>query len=132
MVNQPGRPTLCNNLPAPLASRRVAPAPYYIDAPGSPIPKHDAGRRRAARADTAFQISCTRHKIRLHDDQRHAGEMLGLWESHMRRFISSSAIMAAALLVSLVCTMPIHAASPQDTDALSGLNEVKVAFDVQT
>ena len=50
----------------------------------------------------------------------------------MRRFIFSSAIMATALLVSLVGAMPIHAASPQDTDALSSLNEVKVAFDMQT
>jgi len=50
----------------------------------------------------------------------------------MRRFISPTAIIAAVLLVSLVGAKPMHAESPQDADALSGLNEVKVAFDMQT
>src|SRR3954447_14626698 len=50
----------------------------------------------------------------------------------MRCHISASAIMAAVLLVSLVGAKPIHAASPQDADVLSGLSEVKVAFDMQT
>jgi intracellular sulfur oxidation DsrE/DsrF family protein len=50
----------------------------------------------------------------------------------MRRFVSLSAVITAVLLVSLIGAMPIHAASPQDSDALSGLNEVKVSFDMQT
>jgi intracellular sulfur oxidation DsrE/DsrF family protein len=50
----------------------------------------------------------------------------------MRRLMSASAIMAAVLLVSVVGVKPTHAASPQDSDALSGLSEVKVAFDMQT
>ena len=50
----------------------------------------------------------------------------------MRRFISPTAIIAAVLLVSLVGAKPMDAESPQDAEALSGLNEVKVAFDMQT
>ena len=50
----------------------------------------------------------------------------------MRRFISALAIIATVLLVSLVGAKPVYAESPQDAEALSGLNEVKVAFDMQT
>ena len=50
----------------------------------------------------------------------------------MRRFISALAIIATVLLVLLVGTKPVYAESPQDAEALSGLNEVKVAFDMQT
>lgn len=50
----------------------------------------------------------------------------------MRRFISPTTIIAAVLLVSLVGTKPMHAENVQDANALSGLNEVKVAFDMQT
>jgi intracellular sulfur oxidation DsrE/DsrF family protein len=50
----------------------------------------------------------------------------------MRRFISALAIIATVLLMLLVGTKPVYAESPQDAEALSGLNEVKVAFDMQT
>jgi intracellular sulfur oxidation DsrE/DsrF family protein len=50
----------------------------------------------------------------------------------MRRSISPTAIVAAVLLVLLVGAKPMHAESPQDSVALSGLTEVKVAFDMQT
>jgi len=49
----------------------------------------------------------------------------------MRRFISPTTIIAAVLLVLLVGTKPMHAENVQDANALSGLNEVKVAFDMQ-
>jgi hypothetical protein len=50
----------------------------------------------------------------------------------MRRSISPTAIVAAVLLVLLAGVKPMHAESPQDAAALSGLTEVKVAFDMQT
>jgi hypothetical protein len=50
----------------------------------------------------------------------------------MRHSISPTAIIAAVLLVLLVGAKPMHAESPQDAAALSGLTEVRVAFDMQT
>src|SRR3954447_24171043 len=50
----------------------------------------------------------------------------------MRRLISPTAIIAAMLLVSLFGAKPMHAETAQDADTLSGLTEVKVAFDIQT
>jgi len=50
----------------------------------------------------------------------------------MRRLFSPTVIIAAALLVLLIGAKPMHAETAQDADALSGLKEVKVAFDMQT
>src|SRR3954447_7097590 len=50
----------------------------------------------------------------------------------MHRFNSSTATIAAMLLVLFVGAKPMHAENIKDADALSGLKEVKVAFDMQT
>src|SRR6266567_4968447 len=48
----------------------------------------------------------------------------------MRYFASATAAAAAVLSIAFAIT-PGYAESPQDQAALSGLNEVKVAFDLQ-
>ena len=50
----------------------------------------------------------------------------------MRRFVSPTAIVVAMLLVLFLGAKPMYAENAKDADALSGLNEVKVAFDMQT
>jgi hypothetical protein len=46
------------------------------------------------------------------------------------RHLASAAATAAALMITLAIT-PAHAETVQDTAALAGLDEVKVAFDLQ-
>ena len=50
----------------------------------------------------------------------------------MHRSISLTAIVVAVLLVLLIGSKPMQAESSQDAAALSGLTEVRVAFDRQT
>ena len=46
------------------------------------------------------------------------------------RYFAPAAAAAAALMITIAIT-PAHAETPQDKAALSGLDEVKVAFDLQ-